>query len=134
VDTAWLGRLYVLFFVEVGSRRVHLGGVSAHSTGQWVAQQARNLAWQLQDGVIAATLAIAGYRVTSEAGHHRVSVDAARLLLGEDALLSRIGRLRRTRGRRMYESEPVEKQEVIEALDDCEKLIKLVRLAAGRAR
>jgi len=34
----------------------------------------------------------------------------------------------------MYESEPVEKQEVIEALDDCEKLIKLVRLAAGRAR
>jgi putative transposase len=55
VETAWLGRLYVLFFIEVGSRCVHLGGVSAHPTGQWVAQQARNLAWQLQDGIISAT-------------------------------------------------------------------------------
>jgi len=55
VETAWLGRLYVLFSIEVGSRRVHLGGVSAHPTGRWVAQQARNLAWQLQDGVLAAT-------------------------------------------------------------------------------
>ena len=55
VETAWLGRLYVLFFIEVGSRRVHLGGVSSHPTGQWVAQQARNLTWQLQDGVLAAT-------------------------------------------------------------------------------
>jgi putative transposase len=45
----------VLFFIEVGSRRVHHGGVSAHPTGQWVAQQARNLAWQLQDGVLSAT-------------------------------------------------------------------------------
>jgi hypothetical protein len=34
----------------------------------------------------------------------------------------------------MYESEPPEKQEVMEALDDCETLIKLVRLAAARAR
>jgi putative transposase len=55
VETAWLGRLYVLFFIEVGSRRVHLGGVSAHPTGRWVAQQARNLAWQLQDGVLSTT-------------------------------------------------------------------------------
>jgi putative transposase len=55
VETAWLGRLYVLFFIEVGSRCVHLGGVSAHPTGQCVAQQARNLAWQLQDGVLSAT-------------------------------------------------------------------------------
>ena len=55
VETAWLGRLYVLFFIEVGSRRVHLGGVSAHPTGQWVAQQARNLVWHLQDDVLRAT-------------------------------------------------------------------------------
>ncbi len=55
VETAWLGRLYVLFFIEVGSRRVHLGGVSAHPTGEWVAQQARNLAWQLQDSVLSVT-------------------------------------------------------------------------------
>ncbi len=40
VDTVWLRRLHVLFFIEVGSRRVHLGGVTHHSTGLWVAQQA----------------------------------------------------------------------------------------------
>ncbi len=55
VETAWLGRLYVLFLIEVGSRRVHLCGVSPHPTGQWVAQQARNLVWKLQDGVLSAT-------------------------------------------------------------------------------
>jgi transposase InsO family protein len=43
VDTVWLGRLYVLFFIELGSRRVQLAGATAHPDGAWVTQQARNL-------------------------------------------------------------------------------------------
>jgi putative transposase len=54
VDTVWLTRLYVLFFIEIGSRRVHLAGCTYHPTAAWVVQQARNLAWKLQDGELVA--------------------------------------------------------------------------------
>ena len=54
VETAWLQRLHVLFFIEIASRKVHLGGITANPASEWVAQQARNLAWKLQDGALQA--------------------------------------------------------------------------------
>jgi len=50
VETAWLKTLYVLFFIEVGSRRVHLAGCTTNPTSAWVTQQARHLSWKIQDG------------------------------------------------------------------------------------
>ena len=47
VDTVLLKRLYVLVFIEHGTRRMHLGGVTEHPTGEWTVQQARNLALAL---------------------------------------------------------------------------------------
>lgn len=44
VETAWMRTLYVLFFVELGSRRVHLAGVTANPDSEWMRQQAHNLA------------------------------------------------------------------------------------------
>jgi hypothetical protein len=49
VDTVWLQRLYVLFFIEIGSRRVRLAGCTAHPDAQWVTQQARQVTWTLAE-------------------------------------------------------------------------------------
>jgi len=47
VDTVLLRRLYVLFFIELDTRKVFVAGVTANPTGAWVVQQARNLSYEL---------------------------------------------------------------------------------------
>jgi putative transposase len=47
VETFFLQTVYVLFFIELGSRLVHMAGCTAHPTSVWVTQQARQMVWAL---------------------------------------------------------------------------------------
>jgi transposase InsO family protein len=49
VETIWLQRLYVLFFIELGSRCVHVAGCTPNPSAPWVTQQARQLTWTLAE-------------------------------------------------------------------------------------
>jgi putative transposase len=49
VDMLFLKRFYVLFFIELATRRVHLAGITTNPDGGWVTQQARNLLMELDD-------------------------------------------------------------------------------------
>jgi len=50
VDTVIFRRFYMLFFIEVGSRRVRFSGITANPTGPWTTQAARNLLMDLPEG------------------------------------------------------------------------------------
>lgn len=49
VETIWLTRIYVLFFVSLERRRIEFVASTSHPDGRWVAQQARNLLMLLAD-------------------------------------------------------------------------------------
>ena len=50
VDMVLLRRLYILFFIELDSRRVYLTGITKNPVREWIAQQARNLSMVLAEG------------------------------------------------------------------------------------
>jgi hypothetical protein len=49
VETIRLKTLYILFFIELHTRRVHVAGITANPDSAWVSQQARNLAFSTTD-------------------------------------------------------------------------------------
>jgi hypothetical protein len=49
IETVRLETLYVLFFIELGSRHVYLAGCTKNPERAWVTQQARQLVWHLDD-------------------------------------------------------------------------------------
>ncbi len=49
VETLTLQTLYVLFFIKLGSRKVHRAGVTTNPNPTWVTQQARQVMWELEE-------------------------------------------------------------------------------------
>jgi len=49
IETLFLKTLYVLFFIDLGTRRVYFAGCTEHPTVDWITQQARQMAWQLEE-------------------------------------------------------------------------------------
>jgi len=49
VETIWLKTIYVLFFIELGTRRIYLAGCTTNPDITWVTQQAGQLVWNLKD-------------------------------------------------------------------------------------
>ena len=81
VDTVWLRRLYVLFFIELGTRRVHVAGVTAHPDGAWVTQQARNLLWPGRRGGGCGFCSATGTRSSARAFDEVFRAEGAEVLL-----------------------------------------------------
>jgi putative transposase len=58
VETLLLKTMYALFFIELGSRRVHVAGCTTQPTSAWLTQQARQIAWNLEGHIPAVRLLI----------------------------------------------------------------------------
>jgi hypothetical protein len=86
VETITLKTLYVLMWIELGRRRVHLGGATSHPDSAWVTQQARNLAvlgYALPDLLVPPEMEVLDYgggTMRAEFVHHWLRGDIIVLL------------------------------------------------------
>ncbi|MFC5787775.1 integrase [Streptomyces aureus] len=78
VDSVFLRRFFVLFFVQHGSRRVRIAGVTRNVTAQWATQQARNLLMSLDDTRTAGIR----YLIRDNAGYFTEGFDAVFTAVG----------------------------------------------------
>ncbi|WP_323135982.1 integrase (plasmid) [Streptomyces sp. NBC_00841] len=78
MDTVFLRRLFVLFFIEHGTRRVHIAGVTRHVTAAWATQCARTLLMSL-DGTRTADIR---YLIRDTAGYFTRGFDAVFTAVG----------------------------------------------------
>jgi hypothetical protein len=92
-----LQRLYCLFVIEVGSRYVHILGITANPDGPWTTQQVRNLLMDLGDRAADFLLL-----VRDRAGQFTHSFDAVRASVGIEAVKSRPEVLARTPMRKRF--------------------------------
>ena len=86
-----LQRLYCLFVMEVGSRYVHILGITANPDGAWTVQQIHNLLMDLGDRAVSFR-----FLVRDRAGQFTASFNAVLADAGIEAVKSRPGVLART--------------------------------------
>jgi putative transposase len=72
IETANLKTLYVLFFIELGTRQVHLAGCTEHPNTVWVTPQARQVCWELEDRAVPMRFLIHDNDTTFTAGFDAV--------------------------------------------------------------
>ena len=73
VETVWLTRIYVLFFVSLERRRIEFVASTSNPDGRWVAQQARNLLMLLADPASASAFCFTTATASSAAPSTRSS-------------------------------------------------------------
>jgi hypothetical protein len=84
--------------------------------------------------LLAAGLQLAGYRLTSSAGHHRTAIDAIGLISGKRGLMIRLDALRRMRDQVMYDGSAPDASDVTDALSDVDELAAWTTKAIERGR